>query len=115
MRTGPARRRPASPWRFPSPRSPSFVKPHLPDASRRFCGLPPKSPRCNEKCGPEAAFPVCLLELSLFGRDRARAFDRLDRLELRLEAALEQAIDAVEVEIDHRRDVERQQLRHAQA
>ena len=38
----------------------------------------------------------------------------LDFLELRLEAALEHPVDTVEIEIDDRRDVERQELRDAQ-
>ena len=36
-------------------------------------------------------------------------------LELRFEPALEHAVDAVEIDVDDRRDVERQQLRQAQA
>src|SRR3954463_12473089 len=52
---------------------------------------------------------------SLFRRDRGRPRMLLDLLQLWLEAALQDAVDAVEIEVDDRRDVEREQLRHAQA
>src|SRR5262245_6465573 len=44
----------------------------------------------------------------LFGCNRRRGF--LDFLELRLKATLEQPVEAIEVEIDYRGNVKRQQL-----
>src|SRR6266566_8565827 len=38
----------------------------------------------------------------------------LDLLGLRFEASLQAAVDPVEINIDHRRDEQRQQLRHAE-
>src|SRR6266850_3511573 len=51
----------------------------------------------------------------LLRRDRGRPRMLLDLLQLRFEAAPEDAVDAVKIEVDDRRDVERQELRHAQA
>src|SRR5690348_9303086 len=42
----------------------------------------------------------------LFRGDRGR--NRFDFLELRLEPALEQPVEAVEIEVDHRGDIQRQ-------
>ena len=42
------------------------------------------------------------------------SLDVLDLVRLRFEPALQAAIDAVEIDIDHRRDEQRQQLRHAE-
>src|SRR5262249_56788756 len=47
-----------------------------------------------------------------FGRDDGRALGRFRHLaQLRLEPVLEHAVDAVEIDIDDRRDEKRQQLR----
>src|SRR5882672_376421 len=56
-----------------------------------------------------------IASISLLRCDRGRARMLLDFLQLRFEAALEDAVDAVEIEVDDRRDEEREQLRHAQA
>ena len=51
----------------------------------------------------------------LLGGECTRLFGCLAIVGRRLEPATQQAIDAVEVEIDHRCDVKRQDLRHAQS
>ena len=43
-----------------------------------------------------------------------RSLDFFDLVRLRCEAALQAAVDAVEIDVDHRRDEQRQQLRHAE-
>ena len=48
---------------------------------------------------------------SLLRRRSVRAIDCLDLVELRFQLALQATIDAVEVDVDHRRDEQRQQLR----
>src|SRR5215470_16215285 len=50
---------------------------------------------------------------ALFRGHRGRSL--FDFLELRLEPTLKQPVEAVEIEVDHRGDVERQQLRQHQA
>src|SRR5215470_15759541 len=49
----------------------------------------------------------------LFSGNRGRSL--FDFLELRLEPALEQPIEAVEIEVNHRGDIERKELRQHQA
>ena len=48
---------------------------------------------------------------NLLGRRSVGAIDCLDLVELRFQLALQATIDAVEVDVDHRRDEQRQQLR----
>src|SRR5262245_39104526 len=49
------------------------------------------------------------------GGDRSRALGRLWQLaQLRLQPILEHAVDTVEIDVDDRRDVERQELRQQQ-
>src|SRR4051812_45817759 len=56
------------------------------------------------------ACTVCLLR-----GNHTRPLGLARILELRFEPALEAAVDPVEVDVDHRRDEQRQQLRDAQA
>ena len=74
--------------------------------------------RCLAHKGPatarRSASPA--LEHGCFGARYSAATGArllLDLLQLRLEPALQHAVEAVEIDIDHRRDVERQELRHA--
>src|SRR5262245_59267532 len=53
---------------------------------------------------------IALRVPALFRSDRRRCL--LDFRELRLETTFQHPVEAVEIEINHRRDVERQQLRH---
>src|SRR5262249_30642877 len=53
---------------------------------------------------------IALWALALFRSDGRRRL--LDFSELRLEATLQHPVEAVEIEVNHRRDVERQELRH---
>ena len=78
--------------------------------------LEPKMPptRAAFLVSPSDAGP---LSGNLLRRNRVRAVRLvvLDGFGRRLQPSLEHAIDLVEIEIDHRGDVKRQQLRHQQA